>query len=1803
MFDFSYETQAFFIDAASGWVGFAANWFLQSTILISIGLLVGWILKARGSAVQSVVYRTTLLAIFACPLATLALSASGFTGWSIDMPLAWERSEIVETADDLEAPEVAALPEVDSARVQGNSEPTPFGAEFQPDPFDTFESENAGQTQLVDSNTSIPTDRLAPATPILTPEVSQATAENAISIQAFGLVAITASLIWLAVALFFSQRLCSAWHSLRRLIRNSTPVDNQILTECDRLAKQINVATPRLLRSPFLPSPCLAGIRRPTILMPAEDSKLSIQDLLIHELAHLRRKDCHWNLLRQIATAVFFFQPLVWILSRRIEVTAEEVCDDFVVQFGGDRGDYAKRLVDIAELSSAPIAPVGVGVVALRSMLSSRVSRILDTSREISTRASRLLLMSVLGCGILGTAMTGLLGLQSEDSSVNPETDVVVMSDEETRTSPHFKGSVIDPAGRPVPDAKIYLLFGFRTKASGLLAPDAQPIARTDQNGRFEFSVDESVPGHENFKVGNIAAVKDGFGVGWCSSIVFDVDDQSRKDYQERMDMNGVSEDSRNMMQHTLDRVGQPLQLVRDAQAVTGTIMDIEGQPVAGAKLTLLQILTGVNDTLNEWHLAAAEPTADFYSTHRKTLNYINGPQVRSLVKPAVTNAAGKFQLSGVGDNRIVELLVEGPGIATETIYARTEKGKTIGLMRVRRVPRQGSDNYYSNEFTYIAAPTAEISGTVRDQQTSKPIAGATIKSQSRHGEARSGWGQDFVRTVTDNEGHFRLNGMPIGEDNRIAVLPPAGDIAYLSVGFDTPLSSPNSALKLDIELNRGVWLEGVAIDKRSGEGLPGAVSHHVLKGSPNYKLAASMNVEKIDQSLVGDDGKFRLAVPPGPAYVTFLSYSRKKEYSRSKFIKQLDGSLKEAEKQIYNTSPFSMLPVNSNAIVAVDFPEGKAAEIKFELDEGEKLSGTAFDSTGKQIKHFSYTGLLHDFEGVWSFSSNGKLKVVDYDQNAVRKICLLSKDRKYAGYVQLTGEQESDFSVKLKRSGKVKGRLLDDEGQPLTNCELTNWKPSFSGSEFDPNKSDSPPLPPNLPRSRNPYYVTDSAGRFEIDGLVAGLEYRILATRVKDLNTPPDLNRLIDKTIKVEPGESKDFGNVTIVSQKRMEELQTKAKPSKRSNASQDESTTIRTTVLLPDGSVAEATHVALLGYSRELKQDTVFASGTTSKTGECTLTSNVKFGSAESDKFLVARKDGLAIGWKLVTPSDLESADPITVNLHEAGVIKGRLIDIEGQPAVGEKLQVKLVFNPDAERESIGANVSFYSTIEKLKNNTPQAWIQPVITDQEGRFELIGVPKGFGVYATLYDSEKFAPQGIALNTGQPEQRKQSDRTYRSLVKNVKPSEETVFTLPPAKVITGKITYEDTGEPVPNTKISIWASQEEFGSMSPISGTTDADGKYRMLPKPGIRFGVSAFPPSGTAYMGREAETLVWENADTKRNVDIKLPRVTLVKGRVIEKGTGKPVDDATITFEGSSKNAPKNVITGWQATQKTNAEGKFTFAVPQGHGTLTVRKMNSPYVLQTMDSRKMISDKPGGSRFYANAFHKMKIEKGTDAIEAEIEVLPGKTVRGVIVDQDGNSVEEVNIVTRLKSWDLAGSWRGDERPTIGGKFELKGLAPDETYKVHFLAPRQKLGATVELKATDQDVRVVLQPCGSAKAKFVATDEEDRTRLKRMTPFLYFVLNPGVPKYDFDSQRLGKLAADIDFNANLDRVNYGHDAFEKGAGPKFDDDLRVTYSALIPGATYRMPTTFDQHLSYEEFVAKPGETLDLGEFTPKFGQ
>src|SRR3954463_16635725 len=83
------EMATILLDVGRTTIGLAVNWLIQSTLLIAGGLAVGYLLRHRGSAVQSAVYRMTLVAVLVCPLATWGLSLLGVSGWSLQMPTAY----------------------------------------------------------------------------------------------------------------------------------------------------------------------------------------------------------------------------------------------------------------------------------------------------------------------------------------------------------------------------------------------------------------------------------------------------------------------------------------------------------------------------------------------------------------------------------------------------------------------------------------------------------------------------------------------------------------------------------------------------------------------------------------------------------------------------------------------------------------------------------------------------------------------------------------------------------------------------------------------------------------------------------------------------------------------------------------------------------------------------------------------------------------------------------------------------------------------------------------------------------------------------------------------------------------------------------------------------------------------------------------------------------------------------------------------------------------------------------------------------------------------------------------------------------------------------------------------------------------------------------------------------------------------------------------------------------------------------------------------------------------------------------
>src|SRR5262249_10266791 len=80
------------------------------------------------------------------------------------------------------------------------------------------------------------------------------------------------------------------------------------------------------------------------------------QDLtavLLHELAHLRRRDDWTNLAGKVLGAVFFFHPAVWFVEPRLELEREMACDELVLAKTGNRRGYAECLVSLAERTFA----------------------------------------------------------------------------------------------------------------------------------------------------------------------------------------------------------------------------------------------------------------------------------------------------------------------------------------------------------------------------------------------------------------------------------------------------------------------------------------------------------------------------------------------------------------------------------------------------------------------------------------------------------------------------------------------------------------------------------------------------------------------------------------------------------------------------------------------------------------------------------------------------------------------------------------------------------------------------------------------------------------------------------------------------------------------------------------------------------------------------------------------------------------------------------------------------------------------------------------------------------------------------------------------------------------------------------------------------------------------------------------------------------------------------------------------------------------------------------------------------------
>jgi HEAT repeat protein/beta-lactamase regulating signal transducer with metallopeptidase domain len=191
---------------------------------------------------------------------------------------------------------------------------------------------------------------------------------------------------WGAGALLILGRVLLGLIAVQWMARRTPQVtDAPWLPLANELTADLGLRRVRFMRARTASMPMAWGVLRPSVLMPADadawpSDRLRI--VLLHELAHVKRRDCLTHLFAQIAFAAYWFNPLAWIAARNMRTERERACDDLVLAAGTRGSDYADQLLDIARVMRAgrfPAVLAGASLaMAHRSQLEGRLMAILD---------------------------------------------------------------------------------------------------------------------------------------------------------------------------------------------------------------------------------------------------------------------------------------------------------------------------------------------------------------------------------------------------------------------------------------------------------------------------------------------------------------------------------------------------------------------------------------------------------------------------------------------------------------------------------------------------------------------------------------------------------------------------------------------------------------------------------------------------------------------------------------------------------------------------------------------------------------------------------------------------------------------------------------------------------------------------------------------------------------------------------------------------------------------------------------------------------------------------------------------------------------------------------------------------------------------------------------------------------------------------------------------------------------------------------------------------------------------------------
>jgi RNA polymerase sigma factor (sigma-70 family) len=734
----------------------------------------------------------------------------------------------------------------------------------------------------------------------------------------------------------------------------------------------------------------------------------------------------------------------------------------------------------------------------------------------------------VLCAGLLATALGGSLAAVGAGQAKSPPTaEPPQPAADKAQKSPtsaaqptprptqqqRLSGHVLDPNGKPVAGAKVHLLQWANPFGPPQDKAPPKVWAETDKQGRFSFTA----PPYQ----GELFVTAAGFAPGWETTGRV----SSAVEVGKAQEVPAAQDDL-------------VVRLAHDDVPVNGRLLDLQGEPVAGATVRVFALKASPDGNLDKWIAAVKKRTIGQDVPERENLSSYFVDELAHFFPPITTDKEGRFQIKGLGRERIVEFTVEGSAIETKVLHVVTKPGLGVADIRIPEngiifaaggVKELAYKPFYPPSFTHTADPCRVVTGVVRDKATGKPIAGAVVR-----GDQPVRYLLYFNRTTTDKEGRYRLTGLPATLGARpasfvagpaVVALPPDGQ-PYLAVSRPLPADREAKEAKFDFDLAPGVWLEGQVKDRTTRRGVFAWLGYFAFT---EWRLedrrimpagdGERTYVDPFWRSATDQEGKFPILVAADRGMLGAVPQGEQSNHYRTGVgadkIKDLtEGAKEQPGAGGVFPSPFAGTSVDSfDALVEVKPAKGATSvRCDVELDPGRTVTVQVRGPDGKPLDGVRAHGQLARDDHQWGQRVlPAEFVVHGLAPEKGRTLLLDHPGKNLTARLELKGDERGQVVVTLQPAAAIVGRLVDDGGRPIAHAEVTTH-PRLTGEDrFGLHTHSRPP-------SR-----TDAEGKFRIDGLVAEQSYQGFY-RPRQVY----LNRIFED-LSLKCGEVKGLGDVTV--------------------------------------------------------------------------------------------------------------------------------------------------------------------------------------------------------------------------------------------------------------------------------------------------------------------------------------------------------------------------------------------------------------------------------------------------------------------------------------------------------------------------------------------------------------------------------------------------------------------------------------------------------------------------------------------------